>query len=733
MRTLTEKYNGVLKGTFTKDQFLRDARMELPNLVTQHNSYPDAVNILLNKGLISEGMTDDEWQAAKEFDRLKTHPERKKIQDIQKLINRAQGETIDSLQKTSDDTSKMPADRDKARNKMYNLKARTRTETLSSLKKPLEESSEPSQLNVVFNDPEDYIRAKQWFSEQSDFYASSEHDEFLTLSFEVADQADADATERAIDQELSGTDIQSWRFEIVADSMQESKNTTEFNVNKVWDFIESRPFYNKNYMPKFNTAKEIWDELDTEQRQMYAEFEWEDTYGGEVHKKELQNLQRRKNYNTLAGLTDSKNESVNGDKSPEFKKGDKVTYLGHPGEITLVGQDAMGRTHYSVSYNKGQGRIKVSNIYNKDGEIKAFIKEEVDPELLDVAQTAMRISKEEGVVQHVNQISGGRGYTISDFYDSDNTIISFENGRKLNELQNGAIKGNALTKKKATYCGRCGHTHVKGTPCPRPFKEGLSPYSDRLITFGYDLDAIGEVVHYLESRYKEGVDFELHIGRGDDLPNAITLKNPSLEKDQDLHDLLNIAQSDENPDKISDGKKLNESQDKTLKRNDIVRHIPSGVEMRISVVKPRTASGVVLKAGNLSSKLKVGDVEQFRNVELGATWERVTNVTEAVEPMDQKIPLNTLEHGIRFELDKKGLGTSPTVDEYEKAKKAALKNLHKDLMFYRREEGAKDMPVSKTDQMVKMKLKEGIKQIITKILTEDVTVKKTFTLEGKLK
>ncbi len=27
-----------------------------------------------------------------------------------------------------------------------------------------------------------------------------------------------------------------------------------------------------------------------------------------------------------------------------------------------------------------------------------------------------------------------------------------------------------LSEKKATYCGRCGHTHVKGTPCPRPFK-----------------------------------------------------------------------------------------------------------------------------------------------------------------------------------------------------------------------------------------------------------------------
>ena len=44
MRTLQEKYNGINEGKFTKDQFLRDARMEQPSLVTQYNGYDDAVN-----------------------------------------------------------------------------------------------------------------------------------------------------------------------------------------------------------------------------------------------------------------------------------------------------------------------------------------------------------------------------------------------------------------------------------------------------------------------------------------------------------------------------------------------------------------------------------------------------------------------------------------------------------------------------------------------------------------
>ena len=76
----------------------------------------------------------------------------------------------------------------------------------------------------------------------------------------------------------------------------------------------------------------------------------------------------------------------------------------------------------------------------------------------------------------------------------------------------------------------------------------------QLVTFGYDLDMIQQVVDHLQNKYKEGDDFELHIGRGDDLPNAVTLKNPALEKDYDLNDMLNAAQSDEDRyDAYTDG------------------------------------------------------------------------------------------------------------------------------------------------------------------------------------
>ena len=54
MRTLQEKYNAIQEGNFSKDQFLVEARMQQPQLVTRFNGYDDAVQILKNRGMIVE-------------------------------------------------------------------------------------------------------------------------------------------------------------------------------------------------------------------------------------------------------------------------------------------------------------------------------------------------------------------------------------------------------------------------------------------------------------------------------------------------------------------------------------------------------------------------------------------------------------------------------------------------------------------------------------------------------
>ncbi len=73
-----------------------------------------------------------------------------------------------------------------------------------------------------------------------------------------------------------------------------------------------------------------------------------------------------------AKIASAVKEVVDSRKKKEFKVGDKVTYLGHPGEITKVNKEMTGATTYNVSYDKGNGKTKASNIYNKGGEIKAI-------------------------------------------------------------------------------------------------------------------------------------------------------------------------------------------------------------------------------------------------------------------------------------------------------------------------------------------------------------------------
>ena len=81
-----------------------------------------------------------------------------------------------------------------------------------------------------------------------------------------------------------------------------------FNVNKVWDFIESKPFYNKQYMPMFETAKDIWDSWRSEEKNLYSKFKWKDKHGGKVHPREIENQRRQGNYKNLAGVNKSKQE-----------------------------------------------------------------------------------------------------------------------------------------------------------------------------------------------------------------------------------------------------------------------------------------------------------------------------------------------------------------------------------------------------------------------------------------
>jgi hypothetical protein len=81
---------------------------------------------------------------------------------------------------------------------------------------------------------------------------------------------------------------------------------------------------------------------------------------------------------------------------------------------------------------------------NKKAPSQNQIKEGYGMSLEDAKAEAKRISREEGVVQHVEETEEGSGkYRLSDWYDSDLTVASYEDGMSLNENKNPMIK---LTK-----------------------------------------------------------------------------------------------------------------------------------------------------------------------------------------------------------------------------------------------------------------------------------------------
>jgi hypothetical protein len=58
MKTLTEQYRSVKKGKGPKDVFLKEAKRQFPNLVTNKATFREASTILKQKGIISENYVD---------------------------------------------------------------------------------------------------------------------------------------------------------------------------------------------------------------------------------------------------------------------------------------------------------------------------------------------------------------------------------------------------------------------------------------------------------------------------------------------------------------------------------------------------------------------------------------------------------------------------------------------------------------------------------------------------
>jgi hypothetical protein len=108
------------------------------------------------------------------------------------------------------------------------------------------------------------------------------------------------------------------------------------------------------------------------------------------------------------------------------------------------------------------GMWKVVTEENKLNEYFAFGVSEDEVKLKVAKQEAEKISKKEGVVQHVNQKPSGE-YEVSDWYDSETTVASYEFGQQINE---NMIKLKDLLE--AEYYETFKEKEKKSTSKPKP-------------------------------------------------------------------------------------------------------------------------------------------------------------------------------------------------------------------------------------------------------------------------
>jgi hypothetical protein len=125
--------------------------------------------------------------------------------------------------------------------------------------------------------------------------------------------------------------------------------------------------------------------------------------------------------------------------------GDEIEEL-----VTLYGETVPAEAVHRVLARYDMSMEDIDSIFNAshntdgnpfDSEMPSWMAEEEIKEVSTIPaysseeqaiELAKEVSRKEGVVQHVNMLPNGL-YTISDWYDEDNTIASFERGRSLNE------------------------------------------------------------------------------------------------------------------------------------------------------------------------------------------------------------------------------------------------------------------------------------------------------------
>lgn len=322
MKSLQNQYNLIKEGKGNKDVFIKSAKTQFPD-IPNHYGFNETVNELKYRNILNEGM-------------LGIVSAQPTVPDWFKLFNESVNEaksdiSIDKIKKQLDDLGVK-----------YEMSKTDKVKPFKVIYKPINKSDK---FYDKFDDIIDLANLKS----------------VVKSSVNEAKAEEKKPTKEVVDMETRGFDYKDKK-----------------NIDNIYGEQFLKGFYTEMQDPK-NEEKTV-EELKSIVAKNLAKDQLHYVKDGQFGvkgvgyttehpglgtPKEAKGKYKSSGYGNL-----NENQSLNKNTSPEFKVGDKITYLGHPGEITKVNKEMTGAITYNVAYDKGTGRIKATNIYNKGGEIK---------------------------------------------------------------------------------------------------------------------------------------------------------------------------------------------------------------------------------------------------------------------------------------------------------------------------------------------------------------------------
>jgi len=354
-KTLQTQYNLIKEGKGNKEVFLKEAKRIFPNYIPNAATFDQAEVILSQKSIISENIwgvatgkdEKPDWFAIFN-DNMDAINEEAKAEE-----KKASKEVTDLEEKNFDYKDKKNIDNVYGEQflkgyycEMKNPK--NEEKTVEELKSIVAKNLAKDQLH--------YVKAGQ-FGEEGVGYTdelpglkASKSDQMEKVKLQEAKKSKKDTIESKLAEIDKASNVVALEAKINAIAeMIESKSQRLEMVNEDSDLAE---------MMDKAKIKAIQKEIkELEKRKSKMEKLYEKSCGKKYQQQEI------------VDETQIEETEITEEKG-EFEVGEKVTYLGHPGEITSAKKDTMDRWEYSVSYDKGYGKTKVSNILNKGGEIK---------------------------------------------------------------------------------------------------------------------------------------------------------------------------------------------------------------------------------------------------------------------------------------------------------------------------------------------------------------------------